>query len=103
MEFLTLNEAKAHLNISESDNRDDAYISGLIDTAVSYTEKAIYTSLNEVAAQNSGAIPPDIKHALKLLVGHFYANREPYSPQNMRYLEISYNALISYYRDITKL
>jgi uncharacterized phage protein (predicted DNA packaging) len=73
MAYVTLDEVKAHLRIDFDD--DDTYITELIDVA----ENAISVELEEDLAdlETEGAIPKGLKHGILLLVGHFYAVKEP--------------------------
>jgi uncharacterized phage protein (predicted DNA packaging) len=71
--MLTLEDLKKHLNIDH--NEDDAYIEELISVA----EDAVETYINKPLADfvdSNGMIKPAIRHACRLLVGTWYANRE---------------------------
>lgn len=72
MNTLTIEELKKHLNIDH--NEDDEYIEELIAVA----EDAVATYLNRplVDYTNNGELKPSIRHACRLLVGTWYANRE---------------------------
>lgn len=74
MRYTEIQDMKRHLNVDFDD--DDAYISDLIDTA----EVAISTYLNRPLCEfigQDGCLLPTLKHAVRLLVGNWYANREP--------------------------
>ena len=71
--MLAVDDLKRHLNIDH--NEDDAYIEELISVA----EDAVETYLNRPLAYMIGAdgqVKPAIRHACRLLVGTWYANRE---------------------------
>lgn len=71
--MLTIEDLKKHLNIDH--NEDDAYIADLISVA----EDAVETYINRPIAEfvdSEGKIKPAIRHACRLLVGTWYANRE---------------------------
>ena len=71
--MLTVEDLKKHLNIDHDE--DDAYIEDLIAVA----EDAVQTYLNRPLAEFIGAdgnVRPAIRHACRLLVGTYYANRE---------------------------
>lgn len=71
--MLTIEDLKKHLNIDH--NEDDAYIADLISVA----EDAVETYINRPIAEfvdSEGKVKPAIRHACRLLVGTWYANRE---------------------------
>ena len=71
--MLTVDDLKKHLNIDH--NEDDAYIADLISVA----QDAVETYLNRPIVDfvdSEGNPKPAIRHACRLLVGTYYANRE---------------------------
>lgn len=71
--MLTLEDLKKHLNIDHDE--DDAYIEELISVA----EDAVETYVNRPLAElvdEKGKLKPAVRHACRLLVGTWYANRE---------------------------
>lgn len=71
--MLTVEDLKKHLNIDHDE--DDAYIQELISVA----EDAVETYINRPLAEmvgDDGKLKPAIRHACRLLVGTWYANRE---------------------------
>ena len=71
--MLKVDDLKKHLNIDHDE--DDAYIEDLIAVA----EDAVATYLNQPIAEfvdAQGNMKPAIRHACRLLVGTYYANRE---------------------------
>ena len=70
--YLTVEDLKKHLNIDHSE--DDAYIEELIEVA----EDAVATYVNRPLSDfaENGTIKPAIRHAVRLLIGTWYANRE---------------------------
>jgi hypothetical protein len=92
MYIVTLAEAKKHLNIESYFTDDDGYITSLIEVAFysiknrcnnrTWVDSSGVTSGNSEFADDSvegTEIPLPIKHAILLMVGNFYANREPVS------------------------
>lgn len=65
--IVTLSEAKAHLRIDYDD--EDSSLTGLIEAAESYLSGVGC----DVAAD---PLPPALRQAALLLIGHWYANRE---------------------------
>lgn len=71
--MLTVDDLKKHLNIDHDE--DDAYITDLISVA----QDAVETYLNRPIADfvdAEGKLKPAVRHACRLLVGTYYANRE---------------------------
>lgn len=87
--YVSLDDVKRHLRVDFDE--DDRYIEGLILTAQYSVESNIgYTLENLVTSSSlqpgetgsffhsgSAIVPFEIQHAIKLLVGNFYENREP--------------------------
>ena len=71
--MLTVDDLKKHLNIDHDE--DDVYITDLISVA----QDAVETYLNRPIVDfvdSEGNLKPAIRHACRLLVGTYYANRE---------------------------
>lgn len=71
--MLTIDDLKKHLNIDH--NEDDAYIEELILVAKDAVETYINKPLSD-CTDAEGNLKPAIRHACRLLVGTWYANRE---------------------------
>ncbi|MEO9337210.1 head-tail connector protein [Mesorhizobium sp. SB112] len=69
MSVITLDDAKAHLNIIT--DADDALIIAKIEAAEAYVDRWLETKLADMTP-----VPADLKEAIRQLVGHFYENRE---------------------------
>ena len=69
--YVTLEEAKKHLNIDDSFKDDDSYINSLILVAEDAIEKNTDIALNE--QMEGGKLPPSVIHSILLLVGNLYA------------------------------
>jgi hypothetical protein len=72
MRFITLELAKRHLNVEH--NEDDAYIEHIITAAEQAVENYIEQPL--AGCVEGGFVPAALKHAMLLVVGTLYANRE---------------------------
>ena len=101
--IITLNEIKAYLRISYSD--DDVLLAMLIGAAQEYAEEYCGHSLNEHPDMPKAEVqkPPEkFKLALYYLVGHWYENRALLSDGNMppRELPFSTKALLDQTRRI---
>lgn len=71
--MLSVEDLKKHLNIDH--NEDDAYIEELIEVAKDAVETYVNKPLAE-CVDSQGNLKPAIRHACRLLVGSWYANRE---------------------------
>ena len=71
--MLTVEDLKKHLNIDHDE--DDAYIAELISVAEDAVETYINRPISEFV-DVEGKVKPAIRHACRLLVGTYYANRE---------------------------
>lgn len=95
--MISLEQAKAHLNIVDYDG-DDEYILGLISVA----EQAVRVHLNEdyetLAEKNGGCLPAPIEQAILLMIGNLYQNREPLGTKNVE-LPLAYTYLIRLYQN----
>lgn len=92
--YITLCEAKKHLLIDNSFKDDDEYILALIDAAEEAVSLNLCVPLDSIA--EGGEIPPSVKAAILLLVGNFYANREPVVTGTIKAtIPYSYDYLIS--------
>ena len=74
--YLTIAQAKKHLNLEDDFIEDDDYISDLIDVSECVVENHIHQKLIDLAAANDGILYPSIIHACLLMLGNFYVNRE---------------------------
>ena len=71
--MMTVEDLKKHLNIDHDE--DDAYIAELISVAEDAVETYINRPISEFV-DAEGKVKPAIRHACRLLVGTYYANRE---------------------------
>jgi len=100
MAYLTLELAKRHCNVDSSFVEDDTYIQSLIEVAEAVVSKDICETLVDVEVE--GALPAPLLHAALLLVGNYYANREPVAFANCVEVPLSYKYLIGLYRNYSK-
>lgn len=71
--YITVEDLKKHLNVDHSE--DDTYIEDLAEVA----EDSVATYLNRPLAEfvdDAGHLKASVRHAIRLLVGTWYANRE---------------------------
>ena len=79
--LLDLDIVKKHLNIDPDFCDDDDYIVTLAEVAEQAVEKHIDSRLSDIAKEEDG-LPSPLFHAMLLMIGNMYANRESvsYSP-----------------------
>lgn len=96
--YITLAEAKKHLNLDSGYTEDDAYIESLISTAENAVQQHVNRPLEEMA-ESGGTIPAPLLHAMLLMVGNLYQNREIAGYKNIMNNQRSYDYLIDLYRN----
>ena len=89
---ITLDEIKQHLNIERDYHGEDSYLQSLISTAKVIVQKHICDSID---GKSEGQLP--LAHAVKLLVGTWYMNRESLS--NLQKGNHSYEYILSLYKN----
>lgn len=87
---LSLEDAKAHLRISF--DTEDSYVQSLIDAAEDYVQAT--------GASYDSPPQPAILHAVKLLVSHWYSNRDAAGTEPSTAIQFGVNALLSPYREV---
>ena len=94
--YVTLDEAKKHLNIDKSFMEDDAYIGALINVAEDSISQHLDIALDELVV--GGNLPPAILHSILLIVGNLYANREPISYTSVVKVPYTLDYLLGLYK-----
>lgn len=96
--YLELSKVKKHILVDETFTDDDNYIQSLMDVAEASVSKHIDCPLACIE-QEDGTLPPPVVHAMMLIVGNLYANREPVVMGTIvTELPLSYNYLVNLYR-----
>ena len=75
MTYLNLELIKNHLNLQNFSD-DDTYLQHLGSAVEFVVERDIDKKLTTIAQENGGELPPSLLHAMLLLLGTYYANRE---------------------------
>ena len=89
---ITIDELKQNLNIEKNWNGDNQYLQSLLDAAKVVVEKHICDSIDGITSEEQ--LP--LAHAIKLLVGTWYMNRESLS--NLQKGNHSYEYILSLYK-----
>ena len=89
MAWITLSEAKTHLNIESGYTTDDTYITHLISVAeLAVSNYTNYGLTGYTGTTGTTVIPVTIKQATLLLLSNLYVNRQPIAfatPQEIPY------------------
>ena len=93
--YITLLEAKKHLNIDEDFHEDDAYLTSLITVAENVVIKHLDKEGNKMSLFGGQNCPPNIKQATLMLIGHFYSNRESTTYASNMEIPLGYKYLLS--------
>lgn len=96
--YIDADDIKKHLNIDYDE--DDGYLTQLVEAAESAIERFIQQPLEKLEDEN-GDIPAALKHAVRLMVGDFYANREPVAFATATEIPFGLMFLIMQYRKLT--
>ena len=96
--YINADDIKKHLNIDYDE--DDGYLTQLVEAAESAIERFIQQPLEKLEDEN-GDIPAALKHAVRLMVGGFYANREPVAFATATEIPFGLMFLIMQYRKLT--
>lgn len=95
--YISLAQAKTHLLVDMEFTADDTYIETLITVAEdSVTQHLNVSELSELEV--GGILPPAIIHSMLLMIGNFYANREPIAFTTVSKLPLSYEYLLGLYK-----
>lgn len=96
--YITLEEAKKHLNVEPDFTDDDTYITSLVEAAEVVVAEDICMPLYETEVE-AGVIPSPLRQAILLMVGTFYASRETLAFGVLVNETPAYRHLISLYRN----
>lgn len=98
MAYISLDQAKKHLNLEDTFVEDDEYILGLIATSEDAVERHVNTKLDTLAEENGGCIPAPILQAMLLMIENLYQNRGVVGLHTEQ-LPRNYDYLIDLYRN----
>lgn len=94
MAYVSVEEVKKHLNIDFSD--DDKYLIDLIEVGELSVEAYVGRELSNYLITDNGemVLNPMLRHAVKIMVGNLYGNRESVSYGNPVEVPFTYRYLI---------
>ena len=94
--YLTLEQVKKHLRGDNGFKADDSYITDLITVAEDSVSRHLDIALEEL--DEGGNLPPSIIHAMLLMIGNLYANREPVTFGTVVKIPFTYEYLVGLYK-----
>ena len=95
--YVDLETAKKHLNLDDSFNDDDSYITLLIQAAEDAVSKHIDKPLVELE-DSQGNLPPAIFQSILLMIGNLYATREPVAYSSVTKVPYTVDYLLGLYK-----
>jgi len=96
--ILSLEQIKKHLNIDNDYNADDLYLLDLATVAEDATKQHLnIASFSDISV--AGSVPASVIHAMLLMVGNLYANRESIGYAAVYKIPYSYEYLLSLYKN----
>lgn len=101
MTYLNLELIKTHLNLQNFSD-DDKYLQHLGSAVEFVVERDIDKKLSKIAEENGGEFPPSLLHAMLLLLGTYYANRENVSYSSCVEVPKTYQYICDLYRSYGK-
>lgn len=96
--MLELTTIKKHLNIDDTYTADDEYIMLLCKVCYDAVERHINCNINDLIDKNTNEFTPAINHAVLLLIGNYYANRESVVYASVNEIPTSYNYLLDFFK-----
>lgn len=102
MAFPTIDEIKQHCRIDfdDEDTLLAIYLSASISKAENFINRVLKERLDDIENETDLLVTQDIKLALLLIIGHWYANREDTSVGEFKSIPMGFKALLEPYRYI---
>lgn len=97
--YIQLYQIKKHLNLDDYFHDDDEYLIDLALVAEKLVQRHIDWNLDELCAYHGGELPSPLMHAMLLMIGNLYANREPIAFASNSELPLSYNYILDLYKN----
>lgn len=94
--YVTVGEIKEHLNISASYTEEDTMLNSMIEASEIAVENYLQQPIDTFVIENK--LNAALKHAIKIMVGNFYANRESVAYTNPQPVPYTLEFLLKPYR-----
>lgn len=99
MSVVSLELFKKHVRADDFDG-DDEYLQHLIDAAEQSVVEATNRDMADLVERGGGEFPLPLTHAIMLLAGHWYNQREAVSAGQMAEVPYTLQALVKPYRKL---
>jgi hypothetical protein len=99
-DYLTLDDIKKHLNLDDWFTDDDSYLESLAEVAQVAVEKHLGYSFDDLEYDN-GVVPKSVIHAMLLMIGNWYNNRESLSTLTLKEVPLAYQYLLQQFKNYT--
>lgn len=96
--YISLSDIKKHINIEDCYTQEDNYLITLYQVAEQTICSGADTLLSHLIGDD-GELLPMARHAILLLVGHWYASREAVSYGTPKTLPLGYDYLVANLRN----
>lgn len=96
--YIQLYQIKKHLNIDDSFHEDDEYLCDLARVAENAVQKHVDSDLSELVDEY-GNLPSPLTHAMLLMIGTFYTQRESIAYASVTEVPLAYDYLLSLYKN----
>ncbi|MCG7626049.1 head-tail connector protein [Epibacterium sp. Ofav1-8] len=96
MTQIALENMKLHLGVPADDPGHDLLIAGYVDAAEDHVLRHLRRDLDEEFPEGW---PPSVLQAIRLLVAHWYSNREAVAPGVMAEVPYGVKAMLAPYRE----
>ena len=83
-------------------SEEDEYLEHLLDAAEEAVLQATHRTLEECKAAGGGTFPKTLQHAVLLLAGHWYAQRESVSTVQMHEVPDALQSLLKPWRKLVE-
>lgn len=94
--YVTIKQAKKHLQIDDDYKDDDEYLIMLIQVAEDSVEQSLCIPLANLL--KDGLLPKAVFHSILLMIGNLYSNREPVSFTSVVKVPYTLEYLLSLYK-----
>ena len=101
MASLDLDLLKKHVRADDFSD-DDQYLAHLLEAAKQYVCTATNRNSEELVDAKTGELPATLQHAVLLIAGHWYNQREAVSGVQMAEVPYTIHALIKPYRKLVE-
>lgn len=97
--YVALDKIKTHLNIDKDFVADDNYLMSLSEVAECVVERHIGYKFSDLMSKNDGQLPMPLQHAMLLLIGTMYANRESVTYGSANILPHAYDYILQLFEN----